>query len=126
MDAERALTIGLGLKPGHWKVLVRTGWVLFVTFHIARAAGWLAAFGFMSPYANAADVEKLLRAAEVNARISMQTELRVQIRAWCSTNDGEIRALAWNRIDELRHDLREIAKLDTPEPTCAAPAATHQ
>ncbi len=118
MDAERALTIGLGIKPWHWRILLRTGWVLFVTFNIARGAGWLAYLGFMSPFASADDVDKLLRAAQVTARINMQTELRVQIRAWCTTPDDEIRALAWNRIDEIRHDLREITKIDTPDPRC--------
>lgn len=116
----KTLEQGLGLKREHQKILIRTGWVFFVTGHVLWVCGWLTAMGLASPFASAADVDKLLRAAQVNARISMQTELRVQIRAWCIAEDPEIRQLAWRRIDELRSDLLEIAKIQTPEPECRA------
>lgn len=120
MDAEKALSVGLGLKPAHWRILIRVGWVLIVSLHIAHVRGWLIVVGIASPYASASDVDKLLRASEVNARISMQQELRVQVRLWCTTPDAEIRSSALHRIDELRNDLRDIAKVETTEPTCTS------
>lgn len=117
-----ALETGMGLKREHQRVLIRVGWVLGVSFHIAWVCGLTAVVGLSTPFARAGDVEKLMRAAEVNARISMQQELRVQTRLWCTTQDPEIRSVAYRRIDELRHDLFEIAKTSTPEPTCSKPA----
>lgn len=119
--AAKALEEGLGLKREHQRVLIRTAWVLFVSGHVLWVCGWLAAMGLSSPFAQAADVDDLLRASRVNARITMQTELRVQIRAWCLAEDPEIRQLTWRRIDELRTDLLEIAKIQTPEPVCNVP-----
>lgn len=119
----KVLEVGLGLKRDHLRVIVRVGWVLFVSGHVAWVCGVLAGVGLASPFASAADVDKLLRAAQVNARISMQTELRVQVRAWCIAQDQEIKQLAWRRIDELRNDLLEIAKIQTSEPECRATTA---
>lgn len=116
--AQKALEEGMGLKREHQRMLIRVGWVLIVSGHIAWVCGFLASIGLLAPFARAGDVEKLLRASEVNARISMQSELRVQIRAWCVATDDEIRALALRRIDELRSDLLEIANMRTPEPRC--------
>lgn len=114
----KGLEAGLGLKREHQKILIRTGWVLFVTYHIARAAGWLAPLGLASMFASASDVDKLIRASEINARISMQNEIRVQTRNYCETDDVEIRASALKRIDQLREDMWEIAKVRVPEPQC--------
>lgn len=115
---SQALETGMGLRREHQRVLIRTGWVLIVSGHIAWACGWLASFGLAAPFARAADVDKLLRAAEVNARISMQQEIRVQVRAYCQTTDEEVRLLTLKRIDELRTELWEIAKIQTPAPQC--------
>lgn len=121
--AAAALEKGLGLRREHQRLLIRTGWVLLVSAHVMWVCGRLAFLGLASPFAQAADVDKLLRAAEVNARISMQQELRVQTRAWCIAQDHEIKDIAWRRIDELRNDLFEIAKIQTPEPSCPLPTA---
>ena len=122
MDAWSALEKGMGLRREHQRLLIRVGWVLGVSFHIAWVCGLTAFMGLGTPFARASDVDKLMRAAEVNARISMQQELRVQVRLWCTTPDQEVRDIAYRRIDELRHDLREIAKTETPNPTCTKPS----
>lgn len=118
-NVGEALEKGVGFRHSAWPILIRVAWVLFVTYNLARALGWLAYLGFASPFAKASDVEKLLRAAEVNARISMQQEIRVQTRVWCSNADADVREFAYRRIEELRRDLHEIAKVPTPEPNCA-------
>lgn len=80
--------------------------------------GFLAAIGLASPFARASDVDKLLHAAEVNARISMQSEIRVQTRLFCQTSDEEVKASAMKRIDELREELWEISRIRLPDPQC--------
>jgi membrane protein YdbS with pleckstrin-like domain len=119
--AAKALEEGMGLSRAHQRVLWRVFWVLGVSGHILWVCGFLTAVGLSSPFARADDVDKLMRAAQVNARISMQQELRVQIRTYCATSDDDIKALAMRRIDELRNDLFEIAKIRTPEPQCQTP-----
>lgn len=113
-----ALETGLGLKREHQRLLVRTCWVLFVTGHVMWVCGFLAAIGLASPFARASDVDKLLHAAEVNARISMQSEIRVQTRLFCQTSDEEVKASAMKRIDELREELWEISRIRLPDPQC--------
>lgn len=102
---------------------------LAVWFGMLKAYGWLASLGVAAPFASAADVDDLkraqavnARAAEVSARINMQTELRLQTKIWCSATDAEIKASALRKIDELRAEFLEITKTVTPEPTCAKPA----
>jgi hypothetical protein len=124
MDADEALSTGLDLKPRDKRILIRTGWVLFVTLSQAYGFGLLTYVGFASPFAKASDVDKLLRAGEVSARISMQQELRVQTRVWCTNPDADVRMYAEKRIEELRRDLHEIAKLQTPEPRCEQVSAS--
>ncbi len=123
-DAGEALEKGIGFKRSAWPILIRVAWVAFVTGHVLWVCGFLTALGLASPFAKASDVEKLLRAQEISARISMQQELRVQIRAWCIAQDPEIRQVAWDRIDQLRSELLEIARLQTPEPSCPHPTAS--
>jgi len=119
MDAERALSLGLGLRTAHWRILVRVGWVLFVTFHIARAAGWLVVFGFAVPFASATDMEDLKRAATITARLQIQDELRAQEYVYCRETDYGRRQVYFRRIEDLREELREVAKIEWPETKCA-------
>jgi hypothetical protein len=118
MDAEQALTTGLGLKQRDWKILIRVGWVLVVTFHMGYVLGVFAVAGFASPFAKASDVDKLLRASVVSTRLQIQTELRAQKVAYCRETDFELKQSFSRRYDELRGDLRDIANVEWPELTC--------
>lgn len=117
-----ALETGMGLKREHQQILIRTLWVLFVTGHVLWVCGFLGSIGLAAPFARAGDVDKLLRATEVNARITMINEIRVQTRAYCQTTDLEIKASAMHRIDELRDDLWELSKIRIPDPQCTRDA----
>lgn len=114
------MSLGLGLKPHHWKVLIRVGWVVFVSFHIAWVCGWLVTFGLLSPFARAADVSEIQKTLRVSAEIQVQAELRIQKSLWCNNTDERVRNAIMQRIDELRRNLREIAKIEdgTDEPRC--------
>lgn len=116
--ASRALEIGLGLKPEHQRVLIRTGWVLFVSGHVFWVCGFLAGFGLASPFARAEDVEELKKASVISARIQIQGEIRAQTKAYCQLPDGIAREYVLRRIDDLRAELYEIAKIRAPEPNC--------
>lgn len=108
----------LGIKREHQTVFFRISWVVAVTGHMAWVCGFLAGFGLAAPFARASDVDKLLRASEVNARISMQNEIRLQVRVLCQSDDDDIRASAMRRIDELRDELWEISRIRVPDPQC--------
>lgn len=116
--AGDALVTGMGLKPQQIKLLIRVGWVLGVSFHMAWVCGWLVAFGLASPFARAGDVEQLQKAARVSARLNLQTELRIQIRVWCTHGDDEVKRAAYGNIQRLRIDLEDIAGVKEPEPSC--------
>lgn len=116
--AEEALTKGLSLRPKDKALLIRTGWVLIVSVHILWVCGWLAFAGFASPFARAADVEKLQRASKISAQIQIQAEIREQGRIFCASTDERTRDYVERRIDELRANLREIADIDEPRPVC--------
>ena len=117
-EMASALETGMGLKVEHQRLLIRTLWVLAVTTNMLWVGGLLAFVGLTAPFAKASDVDKLLRAAEVNARISMQNEIRLQVRVYCSASDDDIRNSAMRRIDELRDELWEIAKVRVSDPQC--------
>lgn len=117
-ELAAALERGMGLKVEHQRLLIRVGWVAFVSGHVLWVCGFLTTFGLASPFARAGDVEKLLRASEVTARLQMQNEIRLQVRNYCQSTDQDIKALALKRIDELRVELFEIAKIRVPEVSC--------
>jgi len=116
----KALSLGLGLKQHHWKILIRVGWVLLVSGHIAWVCGWFAVVGLSTPFAKASDMQAVQKMLAVSTRISLQQELRMQKQAYCRVDDYQVKASIMRRIDELRDQLREIAKIDdgTGEPPC--------
>jgi hypothetical protein len=122
-----ALERGMGLKEGQSKLLIRVGWIIIVSVHIAWVCGWLVTFGLASPFVRAAEI------AAVNGEISdikayqrltltlqLQGELRAQKSAWCVVQDSISRVSIMNRIDFLRQQLRDIAKVEdgTGDPVC--------
>lgn len=119
-DAGKAMALGMGLKSNHLRVLIRVGWVLLVSGHIAWVCGWLVSVGLTGPFARASDMAQVQRTLAVSARIQIQQELREQKRLWCSVENEQSRSLIMRRIDELRGNLREIANIDdgTGEPVC--------
>ncbi len=120
--AGTALVVGMGLKPTHVKVLIRVGWVSIVSIHIAWVCGWLGFVGLATPFARAADVQDIQKTLRVSAEIQLQSELRAQKNMWCKNTDEKTRETIMHRIDELRRNLREIARIEdgTAEPQCYA------
>lgn len=118
--AGDALVEGMGLKKPQVRLLIRVGWVLLVSGHIAWVCGWLVLFGLRVPFANAADVDELKANARLTLQLQLQQELRVQKNAWCSVADEKVRDGIMIRIDQLRNNLREVAKIDDGygEPRC--------
>lgn len=115
---QEALEKGMGLKVEHQRVLIRVGWVLIVTGHIAWVCGWLVSIGLAAPFARAGDVDELKKASLVTARIQLQVEIREQTKAYCTLPEGAPREYVLRRIDDLRAELYEIAKIRTQEPVC--------
>lgn len=115
-----ALVVGMGLTPRHVKLLIRIGWVLLVSMHIAWVCGWLAAAGLASPFAQASDVAELKANSKLMLTLQLQQELRSQKTVWCQITDENVRVSVMNRIDQLRQNLREVAKIDdgVGEPRC--------
>jgi hypothetical protein len=91
-----------GVRPHHQRVITRTAWVAFVTFHILWVCGWLTVAGLSPPFAAAADLERLQARIDISARISLAQELRVQMRARCLAHDSEIRASIERLIETLQ------------------------
>jgi hypothetical protein len=118
MEFLHAIFENMGIKREHQRAVVRVLWVLAVTGHMLWVCGFLAALGLVAPFARAGDVDKLLRATEVNARLSMVNEIRVQTRAYCQTDDNELKGSARRRIDELREELWQVSQIRVADPQC--------
>jgi hypothetical protein len=110
---------GFGLNREQRRLLLRILWVIGVSTHIAWVCGFLAWTGLAPPFAKAERVERLERSALISARISLQQEYRVQVRAYCamdeSARDGVLRT-----IDRIRTDFVIVTegKEYLPEPRC--------
>ena len=119
-QAMRALVAGMGLQPRHIKLLLRVGWVLIVSIHIAWVCGWLVGIGAAAPFARASDVSELKDNSKLMLTLQLQQELRAQKSAWCQIPDENVRTAIMNRIDQLRQNLRTVAKIDdgVGEPRC--------
>lgn len=107
----------MGLKPDQQKLVIRVGWVAFVSIHIAWVCGWLAFLGLASPFASAADVERVLEVQRVVARVQITSEIEQQVRFMCSL-PPEQRNPIRSTIERLRDDLFRTTGERGPEPTC--------
>lgn len=113
------LSEAFGLNKGHRQMLLRIGWVLVVSTHIAWACGWLVTFGLIG-FARAADVEQLQRTVEISARIQLAQEIRLQVRARCTLTDQQMRDSVQRAIDNLQNEYARItAGQRYPEPSCS-------
>lgn len=116
--AGQGLAEGLKLTKRDRSVLWRAGWVILVSLHMLWVWGLLGWAGFAVPFARAAEVQELQKSARISTQIQIQAEIREQGYIYCSSTDDRTRTAASRRIDELRTNLREIAKIDEPRPVC--------
>jgi len=113
------LSDGFGLSIAQRQLLIRVLWVLGVSTHIAWVCGFLGVVGLAPPFARAERVDRLEQSAQIAARISLQQEYRVQVRAYCLVDepakDGVLRT-----IDRIRADYSTVTegKESLPEPRC--------
>lgn len=118
-EADGAITTAFGLNKKQRQLLLRVLWVLAVSGHIAWVCGFLAFVGLSSPFARAADVEDLKRAATVNARIQIIQEMRVQKNSYCKTTDEQTRDSIIRYLVRLQGELKEIAdEVEPVQPVC--------
>jgi hypothetical protein len=116
-----ALGAAMGLTKENVSLFLRVGWVIIVSSHIAYVCGWLAFVGLTvgQPFARAADIQEIQRTMRVSARISLQTEIRAQARAYCVLTDEQARDVVRERIERLRLELLEIEpKAEIPIVIC--------
>lgn len=93
---------------------------MLVSTHIAWVCGWLVYFGLSTPFARASDVDELKATATLSLQIQLQQELRTYKAAWCSGTTESDKVVFMRKIDELRANLRKIAKIEdgVGEPQC--------
>lgn len=132
LEAIQVILENVGIKRDHQRLFLRALWVLGVSGHVAWICGFLTVAGLNSPFVRAEDIGKveqkvtaveqkvtaLERSSQVSARIQLQGEIRAQTKAYCGLRDPVEREYVLRRIDSLRAELFEIAKLSTPEPNC--------
>jgi hypothetical protein len=102
------LATAMGLTKENVALLLRVGWVVLVSAHIAYVCGLLALVGLTGqPFARASDLAEIQRNLRVSARINLQAEIRAQGEAFCSLT-GKSRDVVGERIEKLRLELKSI------------------
>lgn len=110
---------GLGLKPGQSRLVIRIGWVAFVTAHILWVCGFLAGLGIASPFA---------KAEESKAVNDMVLDLRVQILETslldarlrqCKADTPETKQYYYERLQEKMNQYFNITGRNYKPPQCA-------
>lgn len=115
---------GFALTKEQRRLLIRVFWVLLVTVQMLYVHGFLAYLGLAAPFARAADVEDLKRAAMVNARIQIIQEMRVQKTAFCRTTDEQTRDSIIRYLVRLQGELKDITnEVEPVQPNCDRPLA---
>jgi hypothetical protein len=112
-----AITAGFALDRKQQALILRILWVLFVSIHIAWACGWMGAMGLIG-FARASEVDQIQQTVNASARVTLSQEIRVQIRARCSTNDQAIADSLTRYIDSLQGEYERIAGQRYPEFPC--------
>ena len=123
--AGDALVTGLGLKRAQVALLIRVGWVVLVSGHIAWVCGWLTFAGITTPFARASELDQLKRASNISARIALNDEIRIQVRILCTAEDQGDRTTAYRLILKLNQELEDVTGEKQPEPRCQMISASN-
>ena len=115
--AFTALTLGFNLNRRQQALLLRVGWVLLVTTHIAWACGALTFIGLVG-FARSNEVQDLKQAVEASAKVTISQEIRAQARVRCKATDQAIVDSITRYIDNLQDAYQRIAGQRFPEPPC--------
>lgn len=114
-----ALITGFGLDRKEVQLLVRVGWVVFVSTSLAYIFGVLAWLGVAAPYARAAEVSDIQQTVNLSARINLAQEIRLQVRGLCSVTDQNARDSIQRSIDNLQAAYSRLNNNNSyPEPGC--------
>lgn len=118
MDAKERIDLlseAFGLNQPQRRLILRVGWVVFVTGHIAWVCGFLAPLGIASPFANAKDVAQVVlvqRQLQVELLEQRIFDQRIRhCRAVDAGNDEAVRFYA----EALRSLLRDYSELTNRE-----------
>lgn len=96
-----ALFDGMGITKEQRVLIMRTGWVTFVSAHIMWVCGWLAFAGLSSPFANATSLETLTKLVMEDRVDRLQREILDTRTKQCkSTSESEMQLYT-----ELLNDL---------------------
>lgn len=115
------------LTPAETRLLMAIGWRVLVSFHMLYACGYLVAIGLpLTGFAQKADVEaqrqatlELKKVVDLQLRLGLAREVRLQTSVFCSTTDAVTREATWTTINRLREDYRQLTGGETlPEPRC--------
>lgn len=112
-----ALTLGFNLNRRQQAMVLRVGWVLLVTTHIAWACGWLTLWG-LSGFARAEELSKVQAAVVASAKVTLSQEIRAQARVRCKSTDQAVVDSITRYIDSLQTEYEKIAGQRFPEPPC--------
>lgn len=92
-DGAGLLTEGFKLNVEQRGLLIRVGWVIFVTFHVAWVCGRLAMFGLVSPFVSANELNAVATALQSSVE-----------QATAPTNKG-LQAIIAANIAQLEEDV---------------------
>lgn len=112
-----ALALGFQLNRRQQALLLRVGWVIIVTTHIAWACGWLGVLGLIG-FARADELSKLQQTVAASARVTLSQEIRAQNRVRCASTDQAVKDSITRYIDSLQTEYEKIAGQRYPEPPC--------
>lgn len=115
--AFSALSLGFNLTRSQKSLLLRIGWVILVTTHIAWACGWLGVLGLIG-FAKADELKELRQTVQASARVTLSQEIRAQATIRCRVTDQYAKDSITRYIDSLQIEYERIAGQRLTEPPC--------
>lgn len=110
---------GTGLKANQIKLLIRTGWVLFVTGHMLWVCGLLASVGLTSPFAQAAEAETIKSSVnEIKVQLLEQSLMDARLRH-CKAETPDSKQYYYDRLQEKMNAYYALTHRNYPVPACA-------
>lgn len=115
------ITDNLGLTKEQQRLIVRSGWVLFVSFHIAWVCGWLAVLGMGSPFALADEQKQLAEVIKGDRIDRLEHDIlgirQDQCKAYKEGNMPAERLYA-ERLQELLNKYYSLTQRNARVPAC--------
>lgn len=114
----------LGIPREMQVFLVRTTWVLFVTFHILWVCGWLTITGLAPPFAAAADYAKAVEIKEIANQIKedrrerLEHDILTTKTSYCKATNEDAKRQYAERVQELIDKYYQIDHNNPRVPNC--------